>query len=100
MYSYIKYEAGIIPIEFGEYSLPTFQSVCGGGALNSTILQICRPELHLRMLTLQGEHAEAGNGIFASRKDLTSPYASHACLEGQACHPPPATPFTTKTGIH
>jgi len=40
------------------------------------------------MLTLQGEHAEAGDGILASRKDLTSPHASHACLEGQACHPP------------
>jgi len=39
------------------------------------------------MLTLQVEHAEAGDGILALRKDLTSLHASHACLQGRAGHP-------------
>ena len=64
--------------------------VQGGWSLpyDPPLLAVGRATRRGAMLTLQGEHAEAGAGILASRKDLTSPHASHACLEGQACHPP------------
>jgi len=52
------------------------------------LMAVRRAKRRGAMLTLQGEHAKAGNGLLASRKVLTSPHGSHACLEGQACHPP------------
>jgi len=57
------------------------------------LLAMNRATRRSAMLTLQGEHVEAGDGILASRKDLTSPHASHACLQGQACRPPNSLSF-------
>jgi len=61
------------------------------------LMAVCRATRRGAMLTLQGEHAEAGDSVLASRKDLTSPHASHACLAGQACHPPTDPPASIQS---